>query len=464
MSETSGEVIASACDDSTWTRRHLRRWHVVGICLLVPLIGVLAVRWHWKREFRQRIEAIAAAGYPVTCEELDARYKWPESGDNAADWIIGAGTYCVEPPEKEYRRLREIIGGAHRPIERGPLSDEVGDLLARHVQANTKALELLHHAVAIEESRYPIDLSKGAAVLVPHIQDVRNSGLLLCFEAVLYAEKGDSEGAVRAVEAAFQVADTLRMEPVYISQLVRLWIQRWAVGAVERTLSQIELSDAELLRLAQVVSQGWDSEATRRLLAGDRCMCLDLFQKPEAVDPGYFQTSPGPAPTLLELYNAAGLAARDGTVFLDMMEACLATAELPLHQRYDASEEIETHFLERSEKGMLLKHVTSIWHGLRSEVQCLAILHDGLAGLAVERYRLKKGDWPQTLAELIPEYLPDVLEDPFDGAPLRYKRLNGGFVVYSVGEDRVDDDGRERRPHEEGKPDETYDITFMVQR
>jgi hypothetical protein len=293
---------------------------------------------------------------------------------------------------------------------------------------------------------------------------VRNGCLLLCLESVLCGEKGDSEGAVRAAEAAFQVADTLRLEPVFISQLVRWAGQRFAVGALERTLSQIELSDAQLSRLIEAISQWPSSEAVRRLLVGYRCMYLDLFQRPQAVDQVYFQTAPGPARALLELYNAAGLAARDGTIFLDMIQACLATAELPLHQRYDASEEIETHFRERSEKGMLLKHISLIWHGLRSEVQSLAFLRCGSTGLAVERYRLKKGDWPQTLAELIPEHLPDVPEDPFDGAPLRYKRLEGGFVVYSVGEDGVDDDGRERRPRAEGKPNETYDITFTVQR
>jgi hypothetical protein len=31
--------------------------------------------------------------------------------------------------------------------------------------------------------------------------------------------------------------------------------------------------------------------------------------------------------------------------------------------------------------------------------------------------------------------------DPFDGRPLRYRRLADGVVVYSVGDDRADDGG-----------------------
>jgi hypothetical protein len=32
--------------------------------------------------------------------------------------------------------------------------------------------------------------------------------------------------------------------------------------------------------------------------------------------------------------------------------------------------------------------------------------------------------------------------DPFDGAPLRYKQLADGVVIYSVGTDQVDDGGK----------------------
>ena len=47
----------------------------------------------------------------------------------------------------------------------------------------------------------------------------------------------------------------------------------------------------------------------------------------------------------------------------------------------------------------------------------------------------------------------NVLSDPFDGQELRYKKLATGYVDYSVGNDRVDDGG-----------DEKKDITFTVVR
>jgi hypothetical protein len=50
----------------------------------------------------------------------------------------------------------------------------------------------------------------------------------------------------------------------------------------------------------------------------------------------------------------------------------------------------------------------------------------------------------------LPNYLPLGLGpngiDPFDGQPLRYKKKGSGFIVYSVGADKVDDGGKPRDP------------------
>ena len=47
------------------------------------------------------------------------------------------------------------------------------------------------------------------------------------------------------------------------------------------------------------------------------------------------------------------------------------------------------------------------------------------------------------------------------GKPLRFRRLQPGYVIYSLGRDRQDDGGKERP--EQG-PVSNYDETFMVDR
>jgi hypothetical protein len=53
---------------------------------------------------------------------------------------------------------------------------------------------------------------------------------------------------------------------------------------------------------------------------------------------------------------------------------------------------------------------------------------------AVKRFKTDHGDLPGTLAELVPVYLDQVPQDPFDGKELRYSREKR--LVYSIGDNR----------------------------
>lgn len=65
-----------------------------------------------------------------------------------------------------------------------------------------------------------------------------------------------------------------------------------------------------------------------------------------------------------------------------------------------------------------------------------------LSAVALARYRLAHGRYPERLADLTPGILPVVPHDWFDGEPLKYRLLpDGGFLLYSVNENGVDDGG-----------------------
>jgi len=55
-------------------------------------------------------------------------------------------------------------------------------------------------------------------------------------------------------------------------------------------------------------------------------------------------------------------------------------------------------------------------------------------------------------------------DDPFDGQPLRYHRLDKGYVIYSIGSDGEDNGGRERPASVKSTDKTHYDITFIVDR
>ena len=75
--------------------------------------------------------------------------------------------------------------------------------------------------------------------------------------------------------------------------------------------------------------------------------------------------------------------------------------------------------------------------------------------LALVRYREDHpaAPRPADLSALVPDYLSELPEDPFDGQPLRYSSEAG--IVYSIGVDGVDSGGAQTRPG--NRPDQDRD-------
>ncbi len=65
------------------------------------------------------------------------------------------------------------------------------------------------------------------------------------------------------------------------------------------------------------------------------------------------------------------------------------------------------------------------------------------AAIALERYYLQHREYPDSLASLVPEFLPLVMLDPCDGKPIRYaKTPKGRYRLWSVAFDMKDDNGK----------------------
>lgn len=64
-----------------------------------------------------------------------------------------------------------------------------------------------------------------------------------------------------------------------------------------------------------------------------------------------------------------------------------------------------------------------------------------VTAIALKRYELRHQSTPATLATLVPDFLSAVPVDPMSGKPLCYRTNQTGYVLYSAGEDGVDDGG-----------------------
>jgi len=448
--------------------RKLKFSHILIVLLLIIVGAFVVFRLSVRSKLRARIDAIRAAGYPVTLAELNEWYTIPEDAENAADKLIEAFLNYYEWNRTELESL-PIVGRAELPARTEPLAEETKVLVAQYIADNQQAIELLYEAAAIKHCRYLVDLSIGLETQMPYFSDIKGGAQLLSLEAVLHAENNKPQLAARSVTSIFGIAHSLAEEPLLISQLVCTACQGLAVSSLERIINRVEFTDDQLVNIGQAIAHAEDPSNMSRALAGERCFVIDTFKLP------YFKikhvsTFPSRKSTVGILsfvkYKAIGTKSMDLLTYLDLLDSYIRATQLSLHLRQDAVQAIEAK-LRTISKAHIFLHLfpPTYVRDIIQDLANIAYLRAARASLAVQRYRLATGNLPDTLADLVPTYLDAVPEDPFDGRTLRYEKLETGFVVYSIGEDGRDDGGKERLPTGERKEaPSSWDITFIVER
>lgn len=450
-------------DNETAPGKH-RRLKVSSVLIILLLIctGIFTYyRLSLKSKLQMRIDAIHTAGYPVTCAELDEWYKIPPNVENAAYTITDAVSFYKKWDEEKSESL-PVVGRAKLPARTVPLDEETKNLIAEFIAENKQALELLHNAAKIENCRYPIDLSAGFNTQFNHASEMRSLVRLLELEAILHAEKGNGESAIDSIRSCFGIARSLVKEPLSICQLVRGGCQSVAISTIEQVINRIKLTDEQLVELIECVQNAERISDMSYAFVGERCSGISFFKAPESVDPDLIGGIPfRPA---LALYKAIGMADSDAIIYLDLMDDYIKCAQLPPFERLNAAKAIEAKRKSTSQAHILLHVIVPAFSTITSiDTRNIAQLCTARVALAIERYRLATGKLPNALVDLVPDYLDSVPRDPFDGNDLRYKKLETCFVVYSIGEDLVDDGGKER-PAGKKKKGESWDVILIVER
>ena len=446
-------------------RRRIKASHIIISLLVLIIASLFVVRLRSKSTLEARLDALRAAGYPTTPAELDRWYTIPDTADNAADKLIEAFSYYDNSDEERMEQM-PVVGSGKLPDPAEPFAQEMKDLIANYLSDNQKALDLLHQAAAIEHSRYPIDLTDGFNVLMPELGDLRQGARLLQLQAVLHAANAESHLAVDSMATIFGIARSLDREPLLISQLVRISINRLGVSTLEQVLNRVELSESQLADMAQLLRATEDNDGFALGFVGERCIGVDLMQN---LDWKGVSGAGGPAlpRPIIGLYKATGLADIQAVRYLDHMTGYVEALQLPPHQRQAAAEANEAQIQDISRIHIFLRMlIPALSRAVTLDLRHLTAIQSARVSLALERYRLATGDLPDTLDQLVPSYLDAVPIDPFDGNSLRYKLLDSGCVVYSVDEDGRDDGAKsdEWGCDEDEDPCATYDITFTLYR
>jgi hypothetical protein len=452
------------------------------ICLaalfLLALLIVCFIVWrvNLARDVNAKLAAIRASGLPTSGAELNTYYPAVPDNENAAL----AMTQAFALMQKYYDVRADKIGNFEIPPRGQHLSAEQKQTLADYIQMNAGALAKMREAIELPESRYPVDYTPGPATPLPHLSELNILAKVVRYESLLASESGDTTNAATAIENLIDMAHTVDNEPDMIAQLVRIALIAIAENSLEHCFNVNSLNESELVGLASAFSNAEKTNLMARALTGDQAIAIPVFQLVRsrsksavelvegAQEVGGF-SNPTLDPWLIrepQFFRTIGFWDDDFLFYMNIMETNIALNNFPPPKSLVAVDNFKKvdEVAVRRHCYLSKLFLSAFSSAIIKEASSFACLRTSIAAVAIERFRLVHGQLPKNLNELVPQFLPAVPADPFDGQPLRYHRLAKGYVVYSVGADGHDDGGREK-PADWKSTDKThYDITFTVER
>jgi len=428
-----------------------------GLILLTLTIVCCSGLGYWQFTSRQQalaelnaiVAKVRAQNGPLTGDEIDAYYAIPAGDDDlTAEYLAairGFGNSVLAP---EHRQL-PIVGNSNAvptPGEDWELLPVAEEYLQRFQPQLQSLRDLANRKGSV---RYPVKLSDGAATLLPHVQQIRDAARHLQLQYWVCRHRGDRAGALASLRGIVRAGETLRGEPTFISQLVRIAVFSLGVECTSDFLKHEQATAAELESLAELFAAVDFHPSLSIAMNGERAMAYSTLQMK---DLNQIQPSgQGSLPLTGGLGTLMDLRPGDGAHLLAIETEMVDAAELPLAEAIDKFRAIEQRVKQMATDEqrtlpwnrhvlalMLVPAVTNVADAFG---RATSLLEGAQAAVAVERYRLKHGDVPQTLAALVPEFLPAVPTDPFTGGAMRYSVEEFSYAIYSVGPDKVDGGG-----------------------
>lgn len=433
-------------DDEKRNRQFLVRYLTLLVVVGVAGSVVVRIMMHERRS-KRLLEAARDAGYPTSYAELAEYTRLPEGVENAADLYMRASAVYV-PPADEVNL--PVAGRAELPDRGKPMPEPMANAAADFLAANGECLSLLREAARIEHCRYDWDYADGEKRF-PQSDGLKACARLLELAAIIRAQQGDSEAALRCVEDGLRLGESLRREPRIIGHLLRIAFDAAALTGLERTLNTTVFSDSQLRHLQGVLGTIADGLDFARVMVTEQCFMIESCREPlRRKEPRGLRALPG-------YLSDQGIG--DTLAFgYDYIEA----SRLPPAARLARVRALDKDLADLSFWHTFVKiTMPAMSRTVELDIRFRAELDLAQLSLAIERYRLATGEVPERLEVLVPQYLDAVPLDPFDGRLIRYRRTEPGYRLYSIMEDGQDNGGRTRDEVSRGVP---YGSCFIVTR
>jgi hypothetical protein len=330
-------------------------------------------------------------------------------------------------------------------------------------------LEELRAASRRPYSRFNLryDIDNPAEILLPHYSSLKRVIQVLQLRASAELALGRTDQAFEDIQFMFRLTDTIRHEPLLISYLVRLAIMNITLEPLAEGLARHQWSEAQLRAFEERLRQFDFLADGRQALQGERVFFGGLID--------YVRRSPNKFEVMKRIgldsgrqgqqagvsWEAAVLAAvPNGWFYLEKVsynrafqDYLVPAIDVPGHRiSPDGCGRAAAHCNALGATpwpARVLRHqffagllVPAMSHTAQKMARAQAGTDCAALACALERYRLARGQFPESLGALVPEFISQVPQDVINGQPLNYRRTpDGQYVLYSVGWDATDGGG-----------------------
>jgi hypothetical protein len=316
-------------------------------------------------------------------------------------------------------------------------------------QPERDLLALIHEAASKQGYDDRLAYEFGPDLKIENIGPLLRSVKLLRWQARLAASRGQAAEASGDVWAMTTFAEFLANEPFMISQMARSSVWSMALEELEQLAATGSLPQSWNQKISARLSGLNFNAGLARAVDGERLVEFEgLFQQIRRegriedfdVLDGFTSTWRGQLRLLS--YRIPGVIWLDYAYSIDGMRERrdIVVSNLQNFTAWEKKLKRLTVPIDQRISTVLLDTIDDVARNMwKSQAKVIS----GHVGLALERFRSAKGEYPATLTELVPEFLPEVPVDVFSGKPLIYRTEPGGAVVYSVGPNMKDDGGFE---------------------
>lgn len=300
--------------------------------------------------------------------------------------------------------------------------------------------------------RFPIQYEDNFQSLLPQLSPLRDLARVYRLRALAELSAGKTEAALDDAQMCLRLADSLKDEPTLISFLVSIAILDSATQPVWEGLAAHRWNESQLALLQTGFEKIDAFDGYAKSLQGERILNCQ-FTRSMRDDPSGFADLLLSRSLVLES-NWVDRVIPSGWFYRNQVSLDRYYTETWLPAVDWEHQDLSPKTLIQAENSLETMRFTPY------NVLCKALLpaqavvakraamaqttaNEAAIACALERYRLARGEFPETLDALAPQFIGKLPHDVIDGGPLHYRRTTDGqYVLYSIGWNEVDDGGQ----------------------